>query len=227
MLSDLFSTAHHKSGGLLIVVRECLAIVLGGTTGSVNERQKHFLKMAEKTVEKLTKLINEVFDLQQLAEGRMEFYMKSNDINDVVKEVKKKTVSTAERSDVHFVDNLNYDLPKTLFDRDKIKWIISNLITDAFEATEKGSVTVTTKKVKNQIQVTVQDTGKGLKQATVTHLLNDSESLEDEEKGEMDEIGLDLTISERIIEKHKGKFWAETELGKGSAFHFTLPVKSK
>jgi two-component system sensor histidine kinase VicK len=109
------------------------------------------------------------------------------------------------------------------FDRDKITQVLSNLLSNAIKFTDKGGVTVTAAREANEVHITVKDSGKGIKQNDMRRLFTSFEQLEKavESKGG---TGLGLAISKEIVNCHNGKIWAESEFGKGTTIHFTLPV---
>ncbi len=119
------------------------------------------------------------------------------------------------------------DLPKIKFDRDKITQVITNLVSNAIKFTKEGSITILVEKVENTIKVSVRDTGSGMRQEDLAKLFQKFVQLEGLSDRKTGGTGLGLAISKDIIEGHRGKIWAESELGKGSVFSFILPIEER
>ncbi|RKY41143.1 MAG: hypothetical protein DRP85_07080 [Candidatus Makaraimicrobium thalassicum] len=225
MKPDFFSIAHHEMRGMLTVIRESISIVLGGTTGPINEQQSHFLDMAEKNVDEMTRLISNVFILQRLTSGKREFDMQEHDMNKVVEGVRTRMVSSAERKGLDLTLELDGDLPAAVFDKIMIGQVITNIVSNAVEFTEKGSIRIITSHKHGVVEVSVRDTGCGINERELSKL---DRRLEHSGEGvhiKDSDTGLGLAVSKEIIARHKGKIWAESEPGKGSTFHFALPIK--
>ena len=118
---------------------------------------------------------------------------------------------------------LDKNLPRIKYDHDKIIQVLTNLANNAIKFTEKGGITITTGKRDNIIQVTVKDTGPGIKEEDMPKLFQQFVQLQRKMGG----TGLGLSICKQIIEAHRGKIWAESEFGNGATFHFILPIKER
>ena len=95
------------------------------------------------------------------------------------------------------------------------------MVNNAIKFTEKGGITIITSKGDNFIQVTVKDTGLGIKKEDMPKIFQQFTQL----YGKTGGTGLGLSICKQIIEAHGGKISVESEFGKGSAFHFIIPIK--
>jgi signal transduction histidine kinase len=92
--------------------------------------------------------------------------------------------------------------------------------------TEKGSITMSSRRIENSIRVSVTDTGCGIKQEDLSKLFQQFQQLASGGARKTGGTGLGLAISKDIVEKHGGRIWVESELGKGTSFHFLMPIKS-
>lgn len=214
------SMVSHELRTPLSAIKEGISLVSEGIAGPVNEEQKRFLGIAKGNVDRLARFINEVLDFQALTSGKMEYKLQETDINEVVREVHEVMISLAEEKDLDFLLRLEDDLPKISIDRDKIIQVLTNLVNNALKFTEKGGITITTGRGDNFIQVSVKDTGAGIKKEDFPKLFQQFAQLERRTGGS----GLGLAICKEIIEAQRGKTWVESEFGKGSTFHFILPI---
>ena len=219
--SAFTSMVSHELRTPLSALKESVSQVLEGLLGTINEDQRKFLGIAKNNVDRLARLITEVLDFQTLETGKMAFKMQDNDINEVVKETKEMMNVIAQEKGLDFILNLDEELPKIKFDRDKVSQVLVNLVNNSLKLTEKGNITISTTKGNNVIQVSVKDTGPGIKEEDMPRLFQHYEQLERKVGG----TGLGLAISLEIIKAHGGKIWAESIFGQGTTMHFILPIE--
>ncbi len=224
MKSEFISTVSHELRTPMTSIKEGISIVLEGAAGQINDDQKELLDIAKRNLDRLARLINDVLDFQKLQSGKAGFDMQDNNINEVAEEVYKAMLPPIKRNGLDFSLNFDSTLPRVKFDVDKIIQVLTNLVNNAVKFTEKGQITIKTSKLKNAIQVSVSDTGRGMKQEDLPKLFQKFGQLEKGGDRKTGGTGLGLAICKDIIGKHNGKIWAESEAGKGSTFNFTLPT---
>ena len=225
--SDFVSTVSHELRTPLTAIKEGIGIVLDGLAGDVKKEQKDFLDTAKRNVDRLARLINDVLDFQKLQADKMRFYMQENNINEVALEIDKIMEPLVKEKGFKLSFDLEDKLPRIKCDRDRIIQVFTNLVGNAIKFTEKGSISIVTAKENNVIHVMVKDTGMGITKEDISKLFQSFQQLGDAKTRKVGGTGLGLAICKDIIEKHKGKIWAESKPGKGSTFHFTLPVKER
>jgi len=217
------SMVSHELRTPLTAMRESISVVLDELTGPLNVEQKDFLLTAQRNVDRLARLINDVLDFQKLEAGRMAFSLQENDISSVVNEVYSFMRPQVDEKKLDFQLRLADNLPRLTFDKDRITQVLANLVSNAAKFTERGSITIGARQDKDMVVVSVTDTGKGIKPEDMGRLFQSFEqlgSMQDRKAG----TGLGLAISKEIIEHHKGGIWVESEWGKGATFSFSLPL---
>jgi signal transduction histidine kinase/GGDEF domain-containing protein len=224
--SEFISTVSHELRTPLTSIKGGIAFVLNGLAGDINEEQKELLGIAKKNVDRLARLINDVLDFEKLGSGKMKFNLQANDINQILKDVYETTASSAKNVGLDLLLELDSSLPRCSFDSDKITQVLTNLVTNALKFTEKGTITIKTTKTEDAVQVSVSDTGYGIRKEDMPKLFNRFEQLGHGGDTKTGGTGLGLAISKEIIERHGGKICVESNPGKGSKFTFTLPVYS-
>ncbi len=227
MKSDFTSMVSHELRSPLGVIKEGINLVLEGLAGNINDEQRDLLDTAKRNTDRLGRLINNVLDFQKMDSGKMGFDIRENDINEVVLEVNKAMSLVAKEKGLDLAVDVDDSIPKIRFDRDKIIQVLTNLVSNAIKYTEKGNITISTKQEDNTVHVIVQDTGMGIKAEDMQKLFQAFEQLDSRRDKKKGGTGLGLAISKEIILAHKGKIWAESEAGKGSSFHFILPIKER
>ena len=225
--SNFLSMVSHELRTPLTAITASLGIVADGSIGPVNDKQKRCLTIAELNLDRLTRLINDVLDLQKLDADRMNLHIKEDDINEAAREVHETFARVAEDKGLALTMRLADDLPRVNFDRDQIVRVLVNITDNAMKYTDQGSITLATARFDNVIRVSVTNTGAGIKEEDIPRLFERFEQLDSPKKRKQGGTGLGLAICKEIISQHKGKIWAESEVGEETTFHFILPIKER
>jgi len=174
--------------------------------------------------QRLTSLINDVLDLAKIEAGKMEWNQESVFLPEVAERAIAATTSLFDQKSIRLIKEISTDLPEITGDRDKLIQVMVNLISNAVKFTPQGTVTCKVFRDRDEIVVSVSDTGIGIAEkdhaAVFEQFKQVGDTLTDKPKG----TGLGLPICKEIVEHHGGRIWLESELGKGSTFLFSLPV---
>lgn len=222
--SDFTAMVSHELRTPLAAIKEGINIIVDGITGDINKEQKEYLNIARTNVDRLTRLINDILDFQKLESGKMELKFLEDDIGKAVREVYDTMVTLTEKKGIGFSVKIEDGLPRIRFDHDRIVQVLTNLVNNAIKFTREGSIAIVAVKEKGAVHVMVRDSGAGIRHKDIPRLFQSFEQLEEaiERKGG---TGLGLAISKEIIERHRGRIWAESEFGKGTTMHFILPIE--
>jgi len=118
------------------------------------------------------------------------------------------------------------ELPERAYlyaDKDRISQVLYNLISNGIKFSEGGRVTISILDNRNEITVTVSDTGMGIPADKLKNIFEKFTQIGGNTRNKRKGTGLGLSICKAVIEEHKGKIWVESQEGKGSQFYFTLP----
>jgi signal transduction histidine kinase len=165
--------------------------------------------------ERLTHLINDVLDLAKIEAGKMEWNMEEVSMAEVAERAISATTSLFDQKALKLEKHIEAGLPVISGDRDKLIQVIINLISNAVKFTDAGSVTCEVHKNKNELVVSITDTGIGIApedHAAVFEQFKQvgGDTLTDKPKG----TGLGLPICKEIVEHHGGRIWLESAVGK-------------
>ncbi len=218
------SMASHELRTPLTPIKEAANMILDGSAGIINEKQKELLILIQRNADRLVRLTNDILSFQKLEAGKETFSFQENDISRVINEVQNVMTLITKDKNLHFSVEIENDIPRTSFDADKITQVLTNLINNAIKFTEKGGIKVKAFKEENVVHVIVEDTGPGIKKEDIPKLFQGFVQLDAARQKKLGGTGLGLAISKEIIIQHKGKIWVESEEGKGSSFHFVLPI---
>jgi NtrC-family two-component system sensor histidine kinase KinB len=129
----------------------------------------------------------------------------------------------AETQKVDLAIAVPKDLPPVLVDEEKIAWVISNLVANALRYTDPGGrISVSAERHGSKVYVAVADTGHGIPKDQLEAIFEPYVQLPGGKKGG---AGLGLAIARDVVRAHGGRIWAESEIGKGSVFTFSVPVE--
>ncbi len=175
--------------------------------------------------ERLTHLINDVLDLAKIEAGKMEWNQENVSMPEVAERAIAATTSLFDQKALKLVKEIDTNLPEITGDKDKLIQVIINLISNSVKFTDKGTVTCRAYQEKDELIVSISDTGIGIAPEDYGAVFEQfkqvgGDTLTDKPKG----TGLGLPICKEIVEHHGGRIWVESEVGKGSTFSFALPV---
>jgi PAS domain S-box-containing protein len=223
--AQFVSMVSHELRTPLTAIKEGFCVVLDGVLGAINERQKHFLEIGKRNVERLHRLIDSILDFQKLGAGKMVFLMNENSLQAVIAEVYEMMKIVVEQRGLKFVIDTDETLPPVRSDRDKIIQVLANLVNNAVKFTEKGSITIRLRQEpEGMAKVSVIDTGPGIEEADLPKLFQSFQQLRNAREKKTGGSGLGLAICKMIIEQHMGTIWVESKVGEGTSMHFILPI---
>lgn len=239
--SDFLSMVSHELRtpltsvlGFAKIIKKRLDSVIFPEITTENKKIQKAVKQVEDNIdiivsegERLTTLINDVLDLAKLESGKIEWKTEPISVTQIIEQATAATSALFEAKRLELVKDIEEDLPEIVGDRDRLVQVVINLISNAIKFTEKGSVTCRVRRTDNAIAVSVIDTGIGIAETDQPQVFEQfkqiGDTLTDKPKG----TGLGLPICKQIVEHHGGTLWVESELGKGSNFSFTLPIRAK
>ncbi len=173
--------------------------------------------------ERLTRMINEMLDLDRLEAGRVELDLKPVDLNAKVREAVERAHLSGDGCTIE--TNLDPALPLVNADPDRLHQVISNLLSNAIKYSPDGGVIlITTATGEGQARVAVKDHGRGMQPEALEHLFQRYERVDENQGEKVSGTGLGLVIAREIVERHGGKIWAVSAAGSGSEFIFTIPI---
>ena len=220
--SKFASLVSHELRSPLTSIMLGVSLILEEADG-LSAEHKSLLELVHGNADRLGRLINNVLDFQKIAAGKMTFDIADADISALIHTTAQNMILLAQSKGLELKVDMSADIPRAMADKDKITQVLTNLLNNAIAHTEKGCITVHAALDGGSLHVSVRDTGIGIKAEDLPKLFQAFEQLDS--GGKKGGTGLGLAISKEIIIAHNGKIWAESEPGKGSVFHFTLPLK--
>lgn len=175
-------------------------------------------------VNRLKNSIKNILDISKLESGMEPLKLSDVSLVDLVKQIVNEMADTAGKKGNILIHQLLSDIPVINADRDKIYHLITHLVDNAIKFTEHGKISISARVLSDEVELTVEDTGRGLDDETKKRVFEKFYKETPSAYGS----GIGLAICKNIVQIHKGRIWVESEgKGKGSRFKFTLPIPVK
>ena len=195
---------------------------------SLHEKHQRNLSIAHSSAKSLLELINDILDLSKLESRKLQFDEKPFNLKRVLEDTVQVFQIKAKEKGLKLELKIHPDLTGNFIaDSFRLKQIIINLLSNAIKFTEKGSVSleVTPDAVNEMLVFEVVDTGVGIATDRIDKVFESFTQAESSTSRRYGGTGLGTTISKQLVELMDGKIWAESEVGIGSTFCFTIPMK--
>ncbi len=222
--SDFISTVSHELRTPLAIIKQLVALIFEEVAGPINDKQREIIKKTKNNIERLKNLIEELLDVSRIEQGKLELNYSLSNLNDLLRDSGGFYKKLAEEKNIE----LTYRLPKkdvNLFiDVDRINQVIANLINNAIKFTEEGGkISLEVRVLEAKVRIGVIDTGIGVTKQNLSQVFNRFAQVSSAGDAGKKGVGLGLSIAKELVERHGGEVWAESKLGVGSKFYFTLP----
>jgi len=189
--------------------------------------QQRFVETARRSGETLLGVINGVLDVSKIEAGKIELDRSAFELRAVVEEVTELFSELAYGKGLELACFVPASLPTALIgDPGRLRQILTNLISNAVKFTPaRGQVNLAVQKNgAGWLQISVSDTGPGIAPEEANRIFEEFYQLRQPGEKKSRGVGLGLAISKKLVEMHGGKIWLQSEMGKGSAFYFTVPT---
>jgi PAS domain S-box-containing protein len=224
--NQLLGMAAHDLRNPLSVVNTASAFLLDDASRLLSEEKKHdFMRRINANGEFMLKLIDNLLDVAKIESGRLDLELATGDLCGLIEENLTMNRMLAEKKGIRLDYAPECGMPLFRFDRGKVEQVLNNLISNALKFSAPGTaVTVQASRVKDSVVVSVRDQGQGIPAEELDKLFKPFGKTSVRSTAGERSTGLGLAICRKIVEGHGGRIWAESEIGKGSVFSFSLPV---
>ncbi len=224
--SEFLANMSHELRTPLNAIIGFSEVLLQRMFGEMNEKQNEYMEDILSSGRHLLSLINDILDLSKVEAGRMELELAKFDFPLAIDNA---LTLVRERATSHGI-SLHRELDKRLGDfvgdERKIKQILLNLLSNAVKFTpEGGRIDVNANLNDGGVEISVSDTGIGISPEDQETIFEEFRQVGTDYAHKREGTGLGLTLTKKFVEMHGGKIWVESEVGKGSRFIFTLPIK--
>ncbi|MCL1971560.1 MAG: HAMP domain-containing histidine kinase [Endomicrobia bacterium] len=225
------SVSHELRSPLAAIDGYCDLLIEGVEKNYSPEQQLKGLKIVKDATIRLTNFINNILDLAKMKAGKFEIKAGPVFVDEIIREITLLFESLAVAQNKKLSFQLPQSLPPIYGDNEKIKQVITNLVSNAFKFTKEGdgitlSGMISPSYGNDFVEIWVSDTGIGLSKQDTEKVFEKFYQVKEGEFKKPKGTGLGLSIVYEIIRMHNGRVWAESELGAGTTFKFVLPIRS-
>lgn len=205
--------------------------------------QREYLELAKFSAESLLRILNDILDFTRIEAGKLEIESVKFKISEVIESAIIPVRLDAQEKNINITYNISREVPETLMgDPTRLRQIVINLLRNAVKFTHAGKVEILAQVFNNHgktvqynhiddknrdyivIQFTVSDTGIGIPADKQEIIFDSFSQVDGSISRSYGGVGLGLSISRNLVQKMGGEIWTESELGKGSRFHFTVSL---
>ena len=192
----------------------------------MNEKQEGYLKDIYASGQHLLSLINDILDLSKIEAGRMELEVADFHLPQAIENALILVRERVLRRGITLEQAIDSRLGEIRGDERKVKQVMLNLLSNAVKFTpDGGRINVQAVARDASVEVSVSDTGVGIAPEDQDAIFEEFRQVGTAAK-KVEGTGLGLTLSRKFVELHGGRIWVESQLGTGSTFTFTLPMRS-
>lgn len=187
---------------------------------------KSFLKVIDEESDRLLFLINDLLNVSRIQSGRMKMHFELVRPRTIVEEILHISKVQSDRHEILL--EIADDLPEMLLDKEKMKEVMVNLISNAIKYSPHGGrVWVRLRPDSTNLRIEVQDEGIGIPPEHQKNLFQAFYRVDSSHTAQIPGTGLGLVIVKAIVEHHGGRVWVESEVGRGTTFFILIPVRTE
>ena len=226
--SEFVSTVSHELRTPLCIFKNIVSNAMAGVMGKVSHRLYESLKMADTSIDRLSRIISDFLDISKIESGNMKLDLSVVSAKQIIDETVESFRSLAAVKDI----NLKLTVPdEDVFitaDHDRIIQVVTNLIGNAIKFIPvNGNIDVVLEQRENEIGVSVSDDGPGLSRDEIEKIFDRFIQIHLISGPGEHGTGLGLTIAKELIEMHGGTLTVQSQPGNGCCFSFTISKKPK
>jgi PAS domain S-box-containing protein len=228
---EFVATVSHELRTPLTAITEGINLVGDGSLGELNPDQQAFLKLALRNGRRLAELINDLLDLSKIEAGKLELTPRVVDAARFVEDVVATYANLAREKELALNAEVPANIPAVIADPQALQRILVNLVGNALKFTPAGgTITVCCRAGQDdsatcpaEVVISVKDTGIGIPNDQQNRIFGKFEQVAQSDGMRPQGTGLGLALTRQLVEMNQGRIWFESEEGRGTRFHFTLP----
>jgi signal transduction histidine kinase len=231
--SRFVSFVAHELKNPMSSIKGYTELVSGGMAGPVNEMQASFLSTVRSSVDRMNTIVSDLNDLTKIQVGNLRLEYRTVKLDEVLEEVVRSMQRQIDEKEQKLTISLPDDLPAVWADPARLNQIMTNVLSNAHKYThQKGEFSVAAERYNSTeeslagvefVHVWVEDSGIGISEEDCKKIFQQYFRT-DASKEMASGTGLGLAITKSLVEMQGGQIWFESQVDKGSTFHFTVPI---
>ncbi len=223
--SQFLANMSHELRTPLNAILGYTELILDNIYGETPDKMREVLDRLHANGKHLLGLINDVLDLSKIEAGELTLDLADYSLKEVVQTVFTAVELLATGRNLALTIDVAPNLPRGHGDERRLVQVLLNLVGNAIKFTDNGEVAIKATVSEGSFTVAVRDTGPGIAPSDQGKIFEEFQQADSSATKRKGGTGLGLSIAKRIIGMHGGRIWVESDVGKGSTFAFTIPVK--
>ncbi len=223
--SQFLANMSHELRTPLNAILGYTELILDSIYGEAPEKMRSVLERVQTNGKHLLGLINDVLDLSKIEAGQLTLSLADYSVAELVQGVYVAVEPLAAQKNLALATRVAKGLPAGHGDDRRLAQVLLNLVGNAIKFTEKGEVAIEASISDGYFRIAVRDSGHGIAAADQAKIFEEFQQVDNSSTRQTGGTGLGLAISKRIVEMHGGRILVDSELGKGSTFTISIPVK--
>lgn len=228
MKNEFISTVSHELRTPLTSIRASLGLLVGGVGEELPADTRALVEIANRSCERLVRLVNDVLDIEKIESGKIDFDLRKQALRPLIQEALEGIESYAQQYKVTLAPDLSCipaDFALTV-DHDRLIQVLHNLLSNAIKFSPPGgTVRLHVACDEHEVRLSVEDSGRGIPAAFRERMFQKFAQADSTDSRQKGGTGLGLSICKSIVEEHGGMIRFDSEEGRGTVFHVTLPVE--
>jgi len=221
--SEILAKVSHELRTPLATIKGYSTMLLNYEPRLTHEERFQYLNSIDCATDQLTKQVSQLLDMSRIEAGLIKLDRSPINIAELLEEMETEAQIRSPRHKI--MKNLGTGLSKVNIDASRIREVIDNLIDNACKYSEMGTkVVVSAQRDDQQLLISVADQGTGIPADELERVFEQMYRIEQAHSPKTDGLGLGLAICKGLVEAHGGRIWAESKMGEGSTFHFSIPL---
>jgi PAS domain S-box-containing protein len=226
--SEFIATASHELRTPLTSIRGYVDLLLIGTFGQLTQAQIDFLKIVKNNVVRLVDLIDDLLDMSKVEAGEVRLRREDLNLSEIAYDVCETLYTQFTERSISLAIDAAEDLPTIVADRQRVRQIILNLVSNACKYTHNGGhVDLVLSNDDRNVRVDVRDTGVGIPEEAKPFIFTPFFRADNPLRESAGGTGLGLSITKTLIDLHGGQIWFDANEAGGTTFSFTLPIRQE
>ena len=236
--SEFVSFVAHELKNPLTSIKGYSDVLLSGAVGQVSDMQRNFLNTIRSNADRMNTLVSDLNDVTKLQTNNLRMTFEDVDFGAVLSETLRPLQKQVDDKGQRLTLDVPASLPRIYADENRMIQVMTNLISNAHKYTPEGGSIVVAAHVESRhkdgaersgevLRVAVEDSGIGMSADDLARLFTPYFRSDNPAAREQPGTGLGLAITRALVERHGGDIWVESEIGSGTTFTLTIPLRAK
>ncbi len=225
--SEFLSNMSHELRTPLNSIMALSNVLIQRSKTKLSEEENSYLEIIERNGRNLLRLINDILDLSKIEAGKVDISVNQVNIENLLEVIYENLQPLSAKKGLEFNIVKETNLPMIETDEERLQQVLTNIIGNAVKFTEKGNVTIYAESDNENINLKVKDSGIGIPKSDIPHIFDKFRQVDGSSSRNYEGTGLGLSIVFELVNIIGGKINVESEIGKGSVFTVSVPIKWK